>query len=158
MPGAGGRSKYFFFNKKRRERGKVHSSQVIPTEEKKQKNILEFFGGGKRKEPNEHEQTESASGDCKRSRKADFQKDEASQRIGEKLDEFRARHGSVDTGFSYLMQGSDVPHVPSIVRNGDSVDNEQDVTSTNPTPLEKQACKSYTSLDFVANIISLLGH
>ena len=154
MPG--GRSKYFFFNKKRRERDKVRSSQVIPTDEKKQKNILEFFGGGKRKEPTEHVRTES--GECKRSRKADFQKDEAEKRIGENLDEFRARDGSVDTNFCYVAQSFDAPPIPSIVRNGDSADMKQDAISPNPTPLEKQARKPNMSLDVVANKILLLGH
>ena len=154
MPG--GRSKYFFFNKKRRERDKIHSSQVIPGDEKRQKNILEFFGGGKRKEPNDYDQTES--GECKRSKKADCQKDEAEKRIDERLDEFRARDGSADKDFYYHPQSFHIPPVSSSVRNGNNADTEQVATSSNPTPLEKQACKQKWSFDFVSKTIFILGH
>ena len=157
MPG--GRSKYFFFNKKKRAPDKVNSAQITSAEDKKQKNIFEFFGRGKRKEPTGHELIASGEGsECKRSRKTELPRYEAEERIGEKLDEFRARESFVDDNFSYIAQSYGVSTVSSIVTNGDTAAQMQDAESSNPTPLEKQACGSYVVVDIVHDNISISDH
>ena len=157
MPG--GRSKYFFFNKKRLAPDKVNSAQITSAEDKKQKNIFEFFGRGKRKEPTGHELIASGEGsECKRSRKTDFSRHEAEERISEKLDEFRARESSVDNNFSYIAQSYGVPTVSSIVTNDGTAAQMQYAESSNPTPLEKQACGSNVVVDIVHDNISISDH